>query len=267
MAQQGDQFEKRLNQQDEQFKARTEQQAQEFNQRMGMESQRMAQMEVNQQRMYDLRQRQLDNMGAINLAHLNPLMSTLARPYQKTLRTLGDKQNYLDQLKTDIQLQREGNPAGYNALLTAVAGVDNPSVSPKEGAIDRVAGIGGLGEQAKNYLSGKSGGVMTSEALQQLSDFAAAHQRDTDMERQAIHNKVYSAAKGFVNNPDMAGHMADAIAAGGVADETAPVISTEEAQQQVAGQPIATGGPDATPQDGKTYTGANGVTFTVKAAK
>lgn len=246
---------------------RMKQQDDQFNRRMDSTDRRMSDMERQQERMYNLRQRQIDNMGAISLAHLNPLMTTLARPYQKQLRTLGDKQNYLDQLKTDIRLQQEGNPAGYNALLTAVAGVDNPSVSPREGAMERIGSIGGLGEQAKNYLSGKSGGVMTPEVLQQISDFAAAHQRDTDMERQSIHNKVYSAAKGFVNNPELAGHMADAIAAGGVADESAPAISTEEAQQQLAGQPVALGGPDAAPQDGKTYTGTNGVTFTVKAAK
>ncbi|MDK9585414.1 hypothetical protein [Lelliottia wanjuensis] len=176
--------------------------------------------------------------GSISLAHINPLMTSLSKPYSKQLRTLGDKQMYLDQLKTDIQLQRSGNPAGYNALLTAVAGVDNPNVSPKEGAIERIGNIGGLGEQAKNYLSNKTGGVMTSEALDQIEGFLNAHQTDTNMERQGIHNKIYSAAMPFVKDPVLAAAVADTVSAGGAVDAAAPAISTSEAQNDRATKQI-----------------------------
>ncbi|WP_419057400.1 hypothetical protein [Kluyvera georgiana] len=213
---------------------RMTQQDNQFNKRMDMDDRRMGDMERQQQRMYDLNSKRLDNMSQIGLAHLNPFMARLSAPYNDQIKTLGRKQQYLDQLATDIKLMRSGNPAGMNALKTAVAGVDNPNINPKEAAIERISEIGGLGEEAKNYLSGKAGGVMSDEALGQFEQFAAAHQRDTDMERQAIHNKVYAAAKPFVT-PDKAGDIADIVAAGGAVDESAPGISGEMEQEQQAG--------------------------------
>ncbi|EEC0942652.1 hypothetical protein UJ11_003572 [Salmonella enterica subsp. enterica] len=213
---------------------RMKQQNDQFNKRVDMDNRRMGDMERQQQRMYDLNSKRLDNMSQIGLAHLNPFMAHLSAPYNDQIKMLGRKQQYLDQLATDIRLMRSGNPAGMNALKTAVAGVDNPNINPKEAAIERISEIGGLGEEAKNYLSEKTGGVMSDEALGQFEQFAAAHQRDTDMERQAIHNKVYAAAKSFVT-PDKAGDIADIVAAGGAVDESAPGISGEMEQEQQAG--------------------------------
>jgi hypothetical protein len=93
--------------------------------------------------------------------------------------------------------------------------------------------------------------------LDQLKDFADAHQRDTDMERQKIHNQVYAAAKPFTN-PTLAGSIADTVAGGGYVDDSAPDISTtgqhsEQAEQQVHKQENqsddAKKGDDSTPKN------------------
>lgn len=255
------QADRRYAQQDKQFNERMENSDRQFN----LQERRFDQMASHQNAMEALAEKRAENSGALSLAHLNPFMSSLSRPFNKQLRTLGDKQMYLDQLKTDIELQRSGNPAGYNALLTAVAGVDNPNISPKEGAIERVASIGGLGEQAKNYFSNKSGGVMTPEALNQIEGFLKAHQTDTNMERQAIHNKVYSEANGIIKNPELAAGLANVVAAGGAMDATAPAIASEEQQQAQANSQQQAPKSNEPPKEGE-HTSAGGVTFTVKKA-
>ncbi|MBK0633375.1 hypothetical protein GZZ44_10490 [Klebsiella aerogenes] len=237
MAQQDKEFNQRLEQQDRQFNQRQAQQASEFGQRMAMEGARIGAMERHQSAMERIAQARLAiNANAtqnMSLAHLNPLMTSLSRPHNTELRTLQQKQGYLDQLNTDIDLIRKGNPAGRNALLTAVAGVDNPNISPREGAIERIQEVGGLSENLKNWLAGHYNGTFSDEMLAQLSDFAAAHQRDTDMERQKIHNQVYAAAKPFTN-PNLAGAIADTVAGGGLIDSDAPGIATTGQQHDNA---------------------------------
>lgn len=237
MAQQDRQFNTRLEQQDREFNQRQAQQASEFGQRMAMEGARLGAMERHQNAMERLAQARLDVSANatqnMSLAHLNPLMSSLSRPHNTELKTLQQKQGYLDQLNTDIDLIRKGNPAGRNALLTAVAGVDNPNISPREGAIERIVEIGGLSENLKNWLAGHYNGTFSDDMLNQLSDFASAHQRDTDMERQKIHNQVYAAAKPFTN-PNLAGAIADTVAGGGLVDSDAPGIATTAQQHDSA---------------------------------
>lgn len=168
-----------------------------------------------------------------SLSSLNALGRGIYKPFSKQLGVLGSKQNYLDQLVTNIRLLREGNPTAKNALLTAVAGVDNPNISPREGGIHRIEQVGGLSQQVRDWLSGKESGIPTEQTLKQFESFAKAHQGDVDKVRQRIYEQAYEAASQYVN-PAHAKAVAFTVAGGAVdmmEGESLPVTTGQPAPQ------------------------------------
>ena len=218
--------------------------------------------------------------GVSMLGHLNSLSQGLYRPEKEVVSNLNNKQNYIDQVKTAINQMRSGNPVAYNALLTGLAGMDNPNAVPKEGAIERLDEIGGLSQQMRNSLEKAKNGVFTADTIQQIQDFAAAHQADINKQRQAVYNRAYSTASNYLapiageHTPAYANAVAQQVSAGAVQDDAyagaAPALMSQGQQEQQAsrqqGSTTATGGPDAhndSSNNATQHTSAGGVTFTV----
>lgn len=194
--------------------------------------------------------------GLAGLGHLNSMARGLLAPVKDTVTTLGKKQNYLDQMSTNIGLLEKGNPVARNALLTAVAGLDNSNISPTEGAIERLAREGGIPQQMADWLTGKATGTMSTQTLQQFKDFAAAHQNDVNMQRQRVFNNAYSTARGELqavgaqNAEGLAQLVAQQVASGQVDDggqPQSPSLMTAQQQTTQAGSQQSTQSQQAYP--------------------
>ncbi|QHA89570.1 hypothetical protein [Serratia rhizosphaerae] len=203
--------------------------------------------------------------GLSGLGHLNSFARGLLMPVKDTVVTLGKKQNYLDQLNTNLDLLEKGNPVARNAMWTAVAGLDNSNISPTEGAILRLAEEGGITQQMADWLVGHYSGALSKQTIEQFREFMAAHQEDVNMQRQRLFNSVYATANGELS-------------AMGVPN--APVLAEQVAKQVTNGQVDESGGPQApvimTPQqqnasaqpaEGGERTTSNGVKYTVSKIK
>lgn len=267
MAQQDAQFDERMKQEDKRF----DQQDRHFNEQMALQRDRMAQSDRLAQQRFGLMAQKLGAVnGWANLGHMNSLAGGIYRPLKERVVNLNNKQNYVDQLNTALAQMKDGNPVSFNAVLTGLAGMDNPNAVPKEGAIERLEDVGGLSQNLRNRLARVKNGVFDAETINDLQQFAAAHQADIDEQRQKIFDHAAQTAAGELKAAGVndqgnqaAASIAQQVANGDIADNPLaaqlPALATDAQQAATAEQKQQS----EPPKDGSEHVSAGGVKFTV----